>query len=508
MQAVTDPCLRRVSDHFDMDTRPLVDMLLRYAGVAKRTPPERIALAVSEELADQVQRARAELEALPADPLRADALAALSGDGAVPRGCLAGLASMAGDSPLGAALRRQVARHEDFEARVGWLLEGTPADLLPTLDPMMDSDRIFHAMSSAFRAEIQVFDVLTINRIAQSDIVSLFFRSTRKSELQPTERYYDTQNLFANYFEWGEDSLRGRQALQRIKDIHGRYYIPNDGMKYVLLDAVFTWLDAADRFGHRPLSEAERMGYFHAYIRLGMQMEIADVDHDHERMLAWFRAFNEANAGFSELKRDTFDRLVRNSASQGPPGFVEALLLACRVGMDDTYRSALGYATPTDDEVFRVRAVFFTVGSMLERLPPQTFIRSLQNNAARREYARPEELGSEERSPYMPAAVPGAPNGGFPSGQCPVTGTHDVAPMALPDIPWAEIQRHAGADSLWIVLDGEVYDCTSFAERHPGSRDVLLRWAGKDATAAFKAAPHSAATQVFKLNFRVGRVAD
>lgn len=42
-----------------------------------------------------------------------------------------------------------------------------------------------------------------------------------------------------------------------------------------------------------------------------------------------------------------------------------------------------------------------------------------------------------------------------------------------------------------MVVDGEVYDLTDFAPQHPGGVDVLLRYAGRDATAAY-AAVHSA----------------
>lgn len=82
----------------------------------------------------------------------------------------------------------------------------------------------------------------------------------------------------------------------------------------------------------------------------------------------------------------------------------------------------------------------------------------------------------------------------------------DAPPVDLPFFGWDEIQRHASPESLWVVLDGEVYDLTGWARHHPGGLEVLMRWAGKDATETFRAAPHSAATQVFKLNYRIGRL--
>ncbi|KAH8908827.1 FMN-dependent dehydrogenase [Coniochaeta sp. PMI_546] len=54
-----------------------------------------------------------------------------------------------------------------------------------------------------------------------------------------------------------------------------------------------------------------------------------------------------------------------------------------------------------------------------------------------------------------------------------------------------EVAAHKTANDLWTVVDGEVYDLTDFALEHPGGLDVLLRYAGRDATAAY-AAVHSA----------------
>lgn len=54
-----------------------------------------------------------------------------------------------------------------------------------------------------------------------------------------------------------------------------------------------------------------------------------------------------------------------------------------------------------------------------------------------------------------------------------------------------EVAAHKTANDLWTVVDGEVYDLTDFALEHPGGLDVLLRYAGRDATTAY-AAVHSA----------------
>ncbi|KAK4238898.1 hypothetical protein C8A03DRAFT_43437 [Achaetomium macrosporum] len=60
-----------------------------------------------------------------------------------------------------------------------------------------------------------------------------------------------------------------------------------------------------------------------------------------------------------------------------------------------------------------------------------------------------------------------------------------------PTISPTELSRHDNITSLWIAIDGEVYDFTEFAPTHPGGIDILRQHAGRDATAAYNAV-HSA----------------
>ncbi|KAI5921394.1 FMN-dependent dehydrogenase-domain-containing protein [Camillea tinctor] len=48
-----------------------------------------------------------------------------------------------------------------------------------------------------------------------------------------------------------------------------------------------------------------------------------------------------------------------------------------------------------------------------------------------------------------------------------------------------EVSQHNSLENLWLVVDGTVYDLSSFAPEHPGGADILLQYAGRDATAAY-----------------------
>lgn len=61
----------------------------------------------------------------------------------------------------------------------------------------------------------------------------------------------------------------------------------------------------------------------------------------------------------------------------------------------------------------------------------------------------------------------------------------------LPIISLDEVAWHDTIDDCWLVICDYVYDCTKFMKNHPGGHDVLLEYAGRDATLAFVGTGHS-----------------
>ncbi len=50
---------------------------------------------------------------------------------------------------------------------------------------------------------------------------------------------------------------------------------------------------------------------------------------------------------------------------------------------------------------------------------------------------------------------------------------------------WREVRKHNTAKNLWVVLHGRVYGITKWVDRHPGGREQLLLYAGRDTTYPF-----------------------
>ncbi len=54
----------------------------------------------------------------------------------------------------------------------------------------------------------------------------------------------------------------------------------------------------------------------------------------------------------------------------------------------------------------------------------------------------------------------------------------------------SEVAKHATADDCWLIVDGGVYNVTSFVNEHPGGPDRITNFCGKDASAPFHQKPN------------------
>src|SRR5262249_6167856 len=141
-----------------------LQFFIKFTGLAKKTPKERIANAVTEEIADILGATLAALERLPQGLAGASltieattevraALAAADGwqptgeappppGIAFPRATLERLAARAAaeavTEPVAMALRHGIDRHRELERRLRWLMNGTSREELRALDPIAD----------------------------------------------------------------------------------------------------------------------------------------------------------------------------------------------------------------------------------------------------------------------------------------------------------------------------------------------------------------------------------
>ncbi|KAF1349996.1 acyl-CoA dehydrogenase/oxidase [Delphinella strobiligena] len=68
----------------------------------------------------------------------------------------------------------------------------------------------------------------------------------------------------------------------------------------------------------------------------------------------------------------------------------------------------------------------------------------------------------------------------------------------------SDVSSHSKPDSLWIVVDEDVYDLTKFQEEHPGGKKILQRVAGKDASKQFWKYHNEGILKKYKKQLQVG----
>jgi cytochrome b involved in lipid metabolism len=75
-----------------------------------------------------------------------------------------------------------------------------------------------------------------------------------------------------------------------------------------------------------------------------------------------------------------------------------------------------------------------------------------------------------------------------------------------PALTSAEVARHASAQDCWSIVNGNVYDLTSWIAHHPGGEQVILAVCGKDGSPSFNRhqAEHGAEAEAHLETFKVG----
>jgi len=71
----------------------------------------------------------------------------------------------------------------------------------------------------------------------------------------------------------------------------------------------------------------------------------------------------------------------------------------------------------------------------------------------------------------------------------------ETKPVAQGEYSLTDVAMHATASDCWAIINGGVYDLTSWIPRHPGGEGAIEGLCGKDGSAAFNAQHGGAAQQ-------------
>ena len=216
------------------------------------------------------------------------------------------------------------------------------------LDPEKDHQRIVF-LSSCFDFPFDTTRALefALFRTFCVPSISALLDWTGEFRLRAQKRYDDTDLIVSELMEWGYDSERGRRALRRLNQLHGRFAIANQDFLYVLSTFIYEPIRWNERFGWRLMCDQERRGYFHFWQQVGRRMNIREIPADyhgferfnHEYEAQHYR-FTEANARVGAATRELFVGWF--------PRFLSPLVRsAIHVLLDDSLIAAFGFPRPS-----------------------------------------------------------------------------------------------------------------------------------------------------------------
>src|SRR5437868_1182279 len=152
------------------------------------------------------------------------------------------------------------------------------------LDPLRDHQRIVF-LSTCYEFPFDTTRALEFALFRTFCVPSISELLDRTGELvhRTQKRYDDTDLIVSELMEWGYDSERGRAALRRLNQLHGRFAIRNDDFLYVLSTFVYEPIRWNARFGWRPMCANERLGMFYFWREVGRRMSIKDLPADYDQ---------------------------------------------------------------------------------------------------------------------------------------------------------------------------------------------------------------------------------
>src|SRR5882672_8795871 len=180
----------------------------------------------------------------------------------------------------------------------------TILDEIRPLDPLQDHLRIVY-LSTCFEFPFDTTRALefALFRTFCVPSVSALLDRTGEFRDRAQKRYDDTDLIVSELMERGYDSERGRRALLRMNQQHGRFAIANEDFLYVLSTFVFEPIRWNEQFGWRLLCAQERLGYFYFWREVGRRMNIRGIPLDYDVFERFNKDYEREHYRFTEANR-------------------------------------------------------------------------------------------------------------------------------------------------------------------------------------------------------------
>ena len=177
--------------------------------------------------------------------------------------------------------------------------------------------------------------------------ISALLDRTGEFSQRSQKRYDDTDIIVSELLEWGYDSERGKRALRRLNQLHGRFTIANEDFLYVLSTFIFEPIRWNEKFGWRLLCEQERLGYFYFWREVGRRMNIRDIPVGYDVFERFNKDYEREHYRFTEANRRVGAATRELFASWFPRFLAPVVRSAIYALLDDRLIEAFGFPQPS-----------------------------------------------------------------------------------------------------------------------------------------------------------------
>jgi hypothetical protein len=221
-------------------------------------------------------------------------------------------------------------------------------EAIQKLDPERDHQRIVF-LSSCYDFPFDTTRALEFALFRTFCVPSISALLDRTGEFsnRAQKRYDDTDIMVSELLEWGYDSERGRRALRRINQIHGRFTIANEDFLYVLSTFVYEPIRWNARFGWRLMCEKERLASFNFWREVGRRMNIHDLPADYSSFERFNREYERQHYRYTEANRRVGAATRELFVSWFPKLLAPVVRSTIYALLDDTVINAFGFPKPS-----------------------------------------------------------------------------------------------------------------------------------------------------------------
>jgi hypothetical protein len=219
---------------------------------------------------------------------------------------------------------------------------------IQALDPLRDHQRIVF-LSTRYDFPFDTVRALELALFRTFCVPSIGGLLDRTGEFarRAQKRYDDTDIIVSELMEHGYDSPRGKAALRRMNQLHGRFTISNDDFLYVLSTFVFEPIRWNERFGWRRMCPAERLAMFHFWREVGRRMNVRDIPADYEAFERFSGEYEAKHFRYSEANRRVGCATRDMFLSWFPRPLRPLVRPAIYAMMDDAMIAGFGFPRPS-----------------------------------------------------------------------------------------------------------------------------------------------------------------